>query len=140
MKIPYRETFKLKRKLESVECWNFSGDDRYDIPKGRMVRLDNSGSATETVVTVLDRNGNSVGIPCLRTGGAWQQGYRFIVDNQVLGKAIGIKMPKTTPDLVGDIIAYETGEATPKQAAKLMRDLKKSGIGKRLQGHYSSKM
>ena len=68
-----------------------------------------------------------------------QRGYRFIINNEELGKALGVPIPKKTEDLVGDILAYETGAASPSQTKKLFKSLKKSGTDQKLQRHYSSR-
>jgi len=59
-----------------------------------------------------------------------------------------VNVPASTPEakptahdkFIDGIIQYESGEATPEQERKLFKKLKTSGIGKKLQGHYSSRM
>ena len=57
-----------------------------------------------------------------------------------------IKVPKSTKpmpykyNMVDEIMAYESGEMNPTQTKKLFAKLRKKGIGKSLQGHYSSRM
>jgi hypothetical protein len=43
-------------------------------------------------------------------------------------------------DLVDDLMAYESGEMSEQNVKKLFNKLRKSGVGRHLQGHYSSKM
>ena len=43
-------------------------------------------------------------------------------------------------DLVDDLMAYESGELSPQNVKRLFNKLRKSGVGRHLQGHYSSKM
>jgi hypothetical protein len=151
--IPYGKTFQLKAALVDVECWNFSTPQRFTVPAGLLVRLDTIADTTHTTVCVVDEAGEASGIelgyvPTFHhhipsTHDRTQRtaiGYRFIVENQILGEAIGIEMPKTTSDLVGDLIAYETGTTDDKTTKRLFKTLKKTGIGSRLQGHYSSRM
>jgi hypothetical protein len=148
--VPYKKVFALKTPLVGVKCWNFVSDQTFTVPAGLLIRLDNSGSETETVVCIVDEKGNAPGIeleylPTYHAHIPWthdrtpakQRGYRFIVENQALGEAIGIEMPNRTPDLVGDIIAYESCEASPKQTRQLFNTLRKTGIGSKLQGHYA---
>jgi hypothetical protein len=62
------------------------------------------------------------------------------VNNEILSEAIGIELPRKTADIVGDLIAYEENHASPSQVKRLFKTLKKTGLGLKLQGHYSSKM
>lgn len=146
MQVPYGQSFVLRRPLTDVECWNSSRDSTSSFAVGETITLCRVYDATHTTVVCAEKDGrpltNKDGTPDLYTVGTQQyprHGYRFIVPNQILGEAIGIEMPATTPDLVGDLIAYETGEATPEQEAALFETLRETGIGKKLQGHYSSR-
>lgn len=130
--VPYGKTFALKRALENVECWNKSSDERYTLPVGTLLKVEHVNDATHTTCMAQDKHGKA---PELFPGC-----YRWIVENQALGDAIGITMPNKTGDLVGDIIAYAIGDATPKQAKRLFTTLRKTGIGRKLQGHYSRRM
>jgi hypothetical protein len=152
-KVPYGQTFALKTALENVKCWNFTTDQTFTVPAGLLVRLENVDDATHTTVCVVDSEGKAPGIELTYIPRYFAHiasthelqpitalGYRFIVENQALGSAIGIPMPKKTADLVGDIIAYESGMADEKQTKRLFKTLKTTGIGSKLQGHYSSRM
>ena len=54
-------------------------------------------------------------------------------------KKVAKKM-KSKYDLVGELMAYEDGSGDDKRTSKLFSHLKKTGIGSKLQGHYSSRM
>ena len=142
MKPPYGQNFVLTTPLEDVECWNRTDGKLWTIPAGTTVLVCHVNDATHTTVQVVAgpalvmRHG-ALGLPL---SSLEDVGYRFIVENQTLGDAIGVEMPKRTADLIGDLIAYESGEATPTQTRRLFRKLKSTGIGSRLQGHYSSRM
>lgn len=139
---PYGQTFPLLSDLTNVECWNFTDNSRYTLPKGTMLKVEHVNDATHTTCMVI------VPKPPLREDGCQpadvspiaHNAWRFIVENQALAAAIGVPMPKKTADLVGDIIAYESGTASPKRTKKLFSTLRKTGIGRKLQGHYSSRM
>lgn len=59
-----------------------------------------------------------------------------------------IKIPKNTKPqkptakdkFIDELISYENGELTEEENLKFLKKLKKTGIGKKLQGHYSSRM
>lgn len=152
-RVPYGEQFMLLLELKDVECWNY-GDCKATLPIGTVVKLDSVNDATHTTIS-LPQHKNGIPItfkdgrpysgvshkhprdPGNYTGG---NGYRFIVENKALGAAIGVLMPRTTPDIVGDIMAYESGQADEKQTKRLFKTLQRTGIGHKLQGHYSSRM
>ena len=145
IQVPYHKTFKLLKPLEKVRCWNFVSNDTFTVQAGLLITLNHPNDATSTTVCVVDKDGKAPGIllnyvPHGRTEPVQQLGYRFTVNNLVLGDAIGIPMPERTYDLVGDILAYETGKATDRQTKRLFTHLRKTGLGKQLQGHYSSRM
>ena len=146
MVTPYGRTFTLKTALEHVECWNCSDGSTGTIPGGTLILVEYANDSTRTTVMVKDGEGpkGRMGLTLENKpdGSPPQQkaGYRFIVENQALGAAIGVPMPKKTADLVGDIIAYETGEADDEQTDRLFDTLRETGIGAKLQGHYSSRM
>ncbi len=48
-----------------------------------------------------------------------------------------VKVPR---DIVDDILDYESGRMTRGQEKKFFSKLKKTGLGYKLQGHYSSRM
>jgi hypothetical protein len=43
-------------------------------------------------------------------------------------------------DFIDRLIAYETGQQTADETKAFFKELQDTGIGKKLQGHYSSKM
>lgn len=131
-KVPYGQTFTLNQTIVGVECWNKTDGSKYDLQAGLKIQLNSAYNSTSTTCCAMDDTGKSLEL--------FPGCYRFIIDNQVLGAAICVPMPKTTPDLIGDIIAYESGVSTPKQQKRLFKTLRKTGIGSRLQGHYSSRM
>lgn len=153
IEVPWKQTFKLKHDLTEVECWNFTSGDKFTLPAGTLVRLENVNDSTSITVCVVDEKGNAPGIELTyvptyhahiksthdRTP-VVQRGYRFICENQKLSAAIGIPLPEKQYDLVGEIMAYESGQASPTRTKKLFSTLRKTGIGKKLQGHYSSRM
>ena len=136
----YGVTVPLLEDVKGVECWNFTDRSKHDLPAGTLVTLDNENDATHTTVClgVKDEYGRTSGMPLIRADGQTQLGYRFIIPNKVLRKATGLKVPLRTGDLVGNIIAFESGELTVDQAEKLLRKLKKSGMLGGLQGSYSA--
>ena len=134
IKAPYGQTFALKAALVNVECWNKTGKERFTLPAGTLLKLEHVNDSTST--TCMAQDPEEPGKALELYPGA----YRWIVENQALGAAIGVPMPKRTADLVGDIIAYESGQAGARQAKRLFRTLKETGIGAKLQGHYSSRM
>jgi hypothetical protein len=141
MTIPYGTIHKLAKPLYRVRCENYSGDySRHVLAAGQLVRLNNVSSARETSITVVDVSDKSPGIEIRLNTGRMVLGYRFEVNNEALGEAIGIEFPETTPDLLGDLIEYESGGASPSQTLRLFRELRRSGIGAKLQGHYISRM
>lgn len=128
-KPPYRQVFTLQTPLENVECWNKTGPERYTLPIGTLLLIEHAYDSTRTTCMAQERD--LPGIAKELFPGA----YRFIIENQALGAAIGHKMPKRTADLIGDIIAYENGEASPAAIKRLF----KNPVCRKLQGHYSSR-
>jgi len=65
-----------------------------------------------------------------------------------LEEYIIIKIPKNTKPqkptaqdkFINTLIDYENGILTEEESLKFLNKLKKTGIGKKLQGHYSSQM
>lgn len=146
--VPFRQTFRLLTPLVNVQCDNFVGHDEFTVPAGLLVRLEHPRSTTEIVVCVVDDKGEAPGIeltyvPTYHVHIASthdrtpikQTGYRFVVGLQALGAAIGIEIPMTVPDLVGDMIAHETGTLDRSGTRRLVRTLRKTGTNG-LQGHY----
>lgn len=142
----YGQEFVLKAPLIDVECWNFSDGKTGRFDAGETIRVLSVYDSTHTTISATNEPGRGIG----RTGErpVWNRdgtpykspGYRFIVPNALLATAIDADVPATTPDLIGDLIAYESGEATDDQEDRLFRTLRETGIGKHLQGHYSSRM
>jgi len=127
----------LLEDVRGVECWNFTDRSKHDLAAGTLVTADNVNDATHTTVCVRDKDGNAPGILLTWDNGQKQMGYRFIIPNKVLRKATGLRVPFRTDDLVGDIIAYESGELTEAESKGLLQRLKKKGMLSGLQGHYS---
>jgi hypothetical protein len=141
----YGKVFVLKTPLLKVECWNSSNGAWADFAAGERIEVNHAYDAYHTNISwegCIGRDGfHAEGRPLTNMDGTpGHLGYRFIVNNVALGKAIGVEMPAKTADIVGDIMAYEAGETTPAQRKKLFRTLKRTGIGAGLQGHYSSRM
>jgi hypothetical protein len=148
----YNKTYVLNRALEHVECWNFIDGMQATIESGQTIEVCHPYDAFHTTIQCT----NPDGIPVFTkenlpfSGVSWphpkggtytgSNGYRFIVNNEILSEAIGIELPRKTADIVGDIIAYEENHASPSQVKRLFKTLKKTGLGLKLQGHYSSKM
>ena len=144
----YGKSFVTLTPIENVECWNCSDGTVGTIPAETTLKVEYAYDATHTVVMVETGPGllenKSYRLYGVKLGdlpnGQPHFGYRFIVPNGTLGAAISVDMPESTPDLIGDLIAYEDGTATEETTSRLFRTLKKTGIGSRLQGHYSSRM
>lgn len=130
--LPYDKIFTLSIDIPNAECWNWSNNERVTLPANTRVRVLRVYDATHTTIEVVDQNNNTVEFA--------PNGYRWIVPNTILAKAIDAYVPERTADLIGDIIAYESGEASEQQTKKLFKKLQKTGIGRKLQGHYSSRM
>ncbi len=137
--VPYGKTFLLLSPLVDVECWNLTSGEKFTLQAETLIRLEHVNDYTHTTIQLMNGNNQTVGT-LLQTKDGVREGYRFIVENQALSKAIGIPMPKKTPSLVSDIMAYENGTADEKTTKRLFKTLKKTGIGSKLQGHYSSRM
>jgi len=50
------------------------------------------------------------------------------------------QQPTAKDKLIDTLISYENGELTEEESLKFLKKLKKSGVGQKLQGHYSSRM
>jgi hypothetical protein len=127
--IPYGETVITQAELADVECWNLS-DKRFDIPAGTRLRVEYVGGPSITVCAMVDMRDIPTPHPKNRLA------YRFCVDNLQLGRALGKEFPATTPDLVGDLIAYESGEMDEARSNEFLKELKEAGLAGRLRGHY----
>jgi hypothetical protein len=128
--IPYGLEKVTIAALTGLESWNITGKERFDLPVGTRIHINHVSDASSTVVTTV--NTMSVAIPHPDNGNA----YRFIVPNLELGKALGMDLPEKTKDLVGDIIAFESGEMDEDEAREFLTDLKETGLAYRLQGSY----
>jgi hypothetical protein len=96
-RVPYGNKFVLNESIANVECWNRSGGERFILPKGTEIELCNVYDSFNTTVLVHTPDGEPLYPYC----------YRFIIPNVLLGKLIGVKMPKKTRDIVGEIMAAE---------------------------------
>jgi hypothetical protein len=146
-KTPYGETVEITNKIPA-ECWNFTDGAIWEIPQNTKVKISNIHDAFHTSVMLERCTTTKVDTaytlaPYLENeiNGKVQRGYKFIINNKVLNEnsTLVTKIPEVTDDIIGDLIAYETNTATKKQAKKLFSTLKKTGLGKKLQGHYSSR-
>ena len=141
---PYGQTLPLLQPIPKCECWNSTTGGTADLPAGLFITVEHAYDATQTTV-LASTCGSSIrkDDPRIHLGGLplsnGDKGYRFIIPNTFLALALGTPMPEKTEDIVGDLIAYETGQMSPKQEKKLFKTLKSSGLGKKLQGHYSSR-
>jgi hypothetical protein len=134
----YGKDFVLRSPLEQVRCWNCTDGSTGSFAVGETI----------TVVCIYDAHSTTIlckeadGRPLTNKDGTPQrtEGYRFIVPNAMLNSAIDADVPLTTPDLIGDIIAYEEGTASPEQEQALFETLRESGLGYKLQGHYGRSM
>jgi hypothetical protein len=144
MKNVYGKKFILRLPLNGIECWNFTDGSTGKFNVGESVEVLHIYDTTHTVIQCEEKDGRPVFLngdhKVSPHSGERVMGYRFIAPNLALWNAIGVKRPRKTADLVGDLIAHETGNATPIQQKRLFRTLRKSGIGAKLQGHYSSQM
>lgn len=141
---PYGQTLQLLEPIPNCECWNSTNGATANLPKGMFITLEHAYDSTQTTVLASSCGSSALKAdPKIHVGGLplsnGDTGYRFIIPNTFLTHALGIQMPETTPDIVGDLIAYETGQMSHKQEKKLFKNLKSSGLGKKLQGHYSSR-
>ena len=133
----YNADHVLKTPLLNVECWNCTNGSTASFNRGETIRALHVYDKYNTVIECKEPEGRPLtdkdGTP-----GNGTLGYRFIVPNLALAFAIDAHVSLESEDLVGDIIAYESGElASPK---RLFKKLKESGIGNKLQGYYSSRM
>lgn len=130
----YGQTFTLKIPLPAVECWNRSDGSTGSFQAGETVLVLGPYDTTRTTIRCAEEDGR----PLVRRDGAADPhpGYRFIVPNALLGRAIDADVPEQTEDLIGALIAYEEGEATPAQEQALLESLRESGLGAKLQGRY----
>lgn len=131
----YGRDFTLLLPLEKVECWNQTDDSYGNIPAGHTIHVCHANDATRTTILA-----SKEGMPIFHKDGTPNKslGYRFIVPNTILGPAIGQPMPATTPDLIGDIIAVESGPSTRKQRQHVIRALKGTSLGAKMKHRYGS--
>ena len=77
-------------------------------------------------------------------GGSWTSRcrlpYNFDTNYTVLTLPKHFKAKKHRPDFMDRLIAYEQGDMDGKQQKAFISELRKTGIGRSLQGHYSSRM
>ena len=127
MKYDYSKTLPLNQELSGVECWNLTGGERFTLPAGTLIRIEHAYDSTNATCMAVNAAGEAVAL--------FPNAYRWIIPNAELSRVTGAKLPKRSRDIVGEILAYESGQATPKQAARLLR----SPVCRKLQGHYSSR-
>lgn len=134
----YNQDYVLKAPLTNVECWNFSDGSVGNFQAGETIRVQRVYDSTHTTILCAEKGGR----PVTKPDGTMKVslGYRFIVPNTMLAQAIDADVPLETDDLVGDIIAYETGTADKQTTDRLFTTLRKTGIGSKLQGHYGRRM
>lgn len=134
----YDQDHVLIAPLTNVECWNCTDGSSGDFQAGETIRVLHVHDKTHTTIQCKEKDGhplnNPDGTPSER------KGWRFIVPNTMLARAIQAEVPLETVDLIGDLIAYETGEADEETTERLFNTLRETGIGSKLQGHYSSRM
>ena len=135
----YGQTHRLLRDLVDVECWNCSGESKATLKAGEMLTVQRVYDATHTTV-FLRADPPEPGLSGhIRTVPTWNEGhivdgYRFIVPNTVLAGALGIEMPEKTKDLVGGIIAYESGQMSRREEDVFLTENAEVLCG--LSGHY----
>lgn len=89
--------------------------------------------------TIAKKRGSSL------AGGSFKgncKPYNFKTNYKVINVPDNTKLsPITAHDkMIENLIAYESGELNEKETKTFFKQLKKSGVGKSLQGHYSSRM
>jgi hypothetical protein len=139
MSSAYGKSYVLIQPIEKAECWNCTDDSYGSFAVGETLHVLHVYDAFHTTCRCAEEDGR----PLFNKDGTKnekQEGYRFIVNNEVLGRAIGVEMPKQTADLVGDIIAYESGDMSAEQEGEFLDGLRESGLGQKLQGHYGRRM
>lgn len=133
---PYGKVVILTAPAAQVECWNFTDGSTHPLPAGTMLQLEHVHESGSTVCMLVDQDGNHPGIMLRLANGAEQRGYRFILKNTDLNRLANAKLPRKAFDLVGAIMAYESGQLPPSQTLSFFRRLKKDGMLSKLQGHY----
>jgi len=96
----YGKVYVLQQAVKA-ECWNYTDGSTADLPVGLRLKVEHPSSPTHTVCMIQDR---PEGLPCSNE----ENGWRFIVNNVELSKAIGEHIPEKTHDLVGAIIEAES--------------------------------
>jgi hypothetical protein len=132
----YKKPATIMSDLVGVECWNFTTRETFTIPTGTSLEAEHAYDATHTTCMVLGPNGSHPGIPLPTSELPERIGYRFIVRNADLSKATGLRLPKRTRDIIGEIIAFESMELAPTKAKRLIRGLRRNGTLPGLQGSY----
>jgi hypothetical protein len=133
---PYGKVVTLTVPVNKVECWNFVDGSTHTLPAGTMLKLENVHESGSTTCMLVDKDGNHPGIMLQLANGTKQRGYRFILKNATLNRLANAKLPRKAFDIVGAIMAYESGQMPPRQTLSLFRRLKKDGLLSQLQGHY----
>lgn len=150
----------LQKDLTNVECWNCTDGSTGTIPAGNTIEVCHVNDATHTTIQVesgpaltcvdryieppqppaCSRKPGLMGLKLnLKPDGSEPQnvyGYRFIVPNKMLREATGLPYPEKTRDLVGEIMAAESGELDDNQMRETIKALKADGSFKGLQGWW----
>jgi hypothetical protein len=105
------------------------------IPAGCQLLLEHTASSTATVVRISPSGTTTAGIP-ITVGGVPRIGYRFIVNNQALGAALGLDLPPVTRDLVGEMLDFEEGVMPETEQFSFLTELQQTGLLGNLQGSY----
>lgn len=142
----YGRSFTLLLPLNGIECWNHNNNAVGKFQVGETITVNHVYDATHTTITCAEKEGRPVfldGKVMLWNGheygteqGKPVMGYRFIAPNEALANAIGKKMPKHTIDIVGDIIAVESGTGTQVQARRVASVLQGTSIGDKFKRRY----
>jgi hypothetical protein len=134
----YNQDHVLIAPLVNVECWNCTDGSSGDFQPGETIHVLHAYDSTHTTIKCSEKDGHPLTHPSGKP--SQSKGWRFIVPNTMLARAIQADVPLETPDLIGDLIAYENGEADEETTERLFDTLRETGIGSKLQGHYSSRM
>lgn len=149
----------LQKDLTNVECWNCIDDSTGTIPAGTTIEVCHVNDATHTTIQVesgpalicVDRYYQPQPPACsikpglmglklnLKPDGSKPQqkhGFRFIIPNAMLRAATGLPYPDRTRDLVGEIMAAESGELDDDELRETIKALKADGSFRGLQGWW----
>ena len=134
---PYGKVVILTGPATNVECWNFTAaGSTHTLPTGTRLVLEHVYDSDSTTCMLVDEAGHRPGILLKREDGTKQVGYRFIINNADLNRLSDAKLPKKAYDVVGAMMAYESGDLNKKETLRLFKHLKSEGLLSKLQGHY----